>query len=392
MNGSLPNLPGSPGTRRVCVLRLGWSPPSSGTVVMQLFCPTCQAAFPGSQRCPRCGGLLLRPQEAAAVTSHTPAQPPPPEEATPTSRVVIGAVFAVGLYLGFRKLAMGFVAAAHPDPASWWTSSQAVTAICAWQVVAVMLGSLVAAAGRVSGFSFGAVVGGVGGVLVLAGELAAGAPRGMMLLIQPGIMVVVGAATGFIASRVWAALPTLEMPTINVQKLDPTQLVLEETAQKVRPTAWIQILVGAAIIVGAAASAEEIRSGAQRFSAGMLHTTTAGQGHFMTWQVGLFGMLLGSIIASGGTGAGVRHGLTAGVLGAIGILAVSFARGEPVSPIAYWLTHLTLGDLSASHPMVIAASFGGVTFLSLLGGWLGGEILQPLGSHAQRKAVNLGLD
>ena len=35
---------------------------------MQLFCPTCQAAFPGTQRCPRCGGLLLMPQEAAENT------------------------------------------------------------------------------------------------------------------------------------------------------------------------------------------------------------------------------------------------------------------------------------------------------------------------------------
>ncbi len=32
---------------------------------MQLFCPACQAAFAGTQRCPQCAGLLLLPHEAA---------------------------------------------------------------------------------------------------------------------------------------------------------------------------------------------------------------------------------------------------------------------------------------------------------------------------------------
>src|SRR4051812_6322538 len=116
---------------------------------MQLFCPACQAAFPGTPRCPRCGGLLLLPQEAAeAATARPTAAAPPSFHPSPAGRIVVGGVLALGLYLALRKLAMGAVLAAAPDPDAGWVSFEGLAAVCGGQVLAVIFGAVVAAAGR----------------------------------------------------------------------------------------------------------------------------------------------------------------------------------------------------------------------------------------------------
>src|SRR5438874_1601846 len=125
---------------------------------MQLFCPACQTAFPGAQRCPRCGGLLLMPQEAAEEATPRPRAKPrqAPLQTSPAGRVAVGAVFALGLYLGLRELATGVILAAHPQPDGWWSSFDGLVAVCGAQVVAVIFGAILAAAGRTGGFTFGA--------------------------------------------------------------------------------------------------------------------------------------------------------------------------------------------------------------------------------------------
>src|SRR5262245_32632559 len=181
---------------------------------MQLFCLACNAAFPGTQRCPRCGGLLLMPQEAAEAAAVLSKGPPPAlPQPTPFGRVTVGVVFALGLYLGFRKLATGVVLAAYPNPESWWASMDGLMTVCGGQAVAVIFGAIVAAAGRLGGFGFGAAVGGVCGGLFLAAELLTGAPpQDLVLYVQPLILIMVGGVAGVLATRVWSAVPVVDMP------------------------------------------------------------------------------------------------------------------------------------------------------------------------------------
>lgn len=353
---------------------------------MQLFCPACQVAFPGTQRCPRCGGLLLMPQEAADAAP--PARPhplPEPPQPTPAGRVLVGGLFALGLYLGLRKLAMGVVLAAHPDPESWWASFEGLVAVCGGQGLAVVFGAVVAAAGRRVGLVFGAAVGGVCGALFLAAELLAGAPpQDLVLYIQPVLLVVVGGVAGVFAARVWGAVPLLDMPVVDRSRLSSSRFAIEDAPDPGRPTAWIRVLAGAMLMLASVAVAEQVRSGAQKYSGGMLKVTTIGQGRFLTWQIAVFGVLTGGAVAAAGTGAGLRHGLLSGALGGVGVLGLTALSGRSLGPVEYWLSSLSLHDLPPDAPLALLAAAGGVAALGLFGGWLGGTLFLPLAPERLR--------
>src|SRR5215203_3894176 len=221
---------------------------------MQLFCPACQAAFPGTQRCPRCGGLLLMPQEAAEATPTAPREKAfplqEPLKTSPAGRVGVGAVFALGLYFGLRELATSAILAVQQEPEGWWLSFEGLVAVCGAQGLAVIFGAVIAAAGRTGGFMFGAAVGGLCGGLFLAAELLAGAPaRDLVLYIQPMALVLVGGIAGVFAARVWGAVPILDLPVLDRNKLSSSRFALETTEHPGRPTLWIRILAGAMVMV-----------------------------------------------------------------------------------------------------------------------------------------------
>ena len=361
---------------------------------MQLFCPACQAAFSGTQRCPRCAGLLLLPHEAAEVVAPRPKAPPPPRpQRPPVGRVVVGAVFALGLYLGLRKLATGVVLAAHPEPDAWWGSFEGLVAVCGGQALAVIFGSVVAAAGRAGGFFFGAAVGGLCGGLFLAAELLAGAPpQDLVLYLQPVVLVCVGGVAGVFAARVWGAVPILDMPIPDRHRLSSSRFALDEPISSGRPTSWIRVLVGAMMMLVAVAVADKVRNGAQKYSGGMLRVTSIGQAQFITWQLGVLGVLIGGATAGANTGAGIRHGIMAGALGGVGVIGLTSVVGEPLGPVAYWLSTLSLGGAPLNDPAGITAAICGVLLLGIAGGWLGDVLFQPLAPVHMRRRLHSNVD
>jgi hypothetical protein len=361
---------------------------------MQLFCPVCQGAFAGTQRCPRCGGLLLLPQEAAeAVAPRVAEAPPQPVVTPPAARVAVGAVLALGLYLGLRKLVTGAVLATQDETGGWWLSLEGLWAVCGTQAGAVLFGAVVAAAGRRGGLGFGAAVGGLCGALFLIGELLAGAPaQDLVLYVQPLVLLGAGACAGAAASRVWGAVPELHLPVTDRSRLSSSRFTLGETEEPGRPTSWLRVLVGASLLVLAIVAADKVRSGAQKYSGGLLRVDSVGQGRFLTWQLAVLGGLAGGVAAGAGTGAGIRHGVLAGVAAGAGVLALTSAAGEPLGPIAYWLAQLSLTGLPQNDPAVLVATAGGMLVLGVAGGWLGGLLFLPLAPDHMRAPARAGLD
>jgi hypothetical protein len=306
--------------------------------------------------------------------------------------VVVGVVLGLGLYLAVRKLVTAGVLATEPDPAAWWLSARGLAAVYAAQAAAVLFGAVIAGAGRVSGAPLGLAVGVVCGGLFLGFELLTGVPaRDLVFYLQPPVLALLGLVTGAAGARVWTAPPVVEVPPPPQSKLSSLCLTPDALAAG-RPTVWWRVLAGALVMTLGVAFADTGRKTLQKYSGGTLRVQSQGQGKFITGQLATLAVLGGAVLAAAGTGAGVRHGLLAGLIGGAGVLAVCARAGEAVPPVEYWLGQTTLDGLPLTAPAVIATIAGGVLLLGVVGGWFGGKLFLPLAPSHLRNRLRGGLD
>ncbi|HXD85868.1 MAG TPA: hypothetical protein VN641_05215 [Urbifossiella sp.] len=345
---------------------------------MLLFCPACDSAFTGVSRCPRCGGLLLMPEETAQEESLI-GDAPAPLAPTPAGRAFVGTIVALGCYLGLRKLTMGSVFALHSSVERWWQSDEALVAVFLLQVLAAGFGAVLASAGRMRGIGLGALVGIVCGIAFLGAEVAAGTPpTQLVLLLQPVMLAVIGAIAGAAGAWFWPAVPAFDLPPPLVKRSSSISLYDDTPRDTRRPTVWWRVVLGAFFIVAGMTLAEKARYSAEKASGGMLRVTSQGQGRFMSWQIATLAVLLGGAVAGSGTGAGVRHGIYTGLLGGIGIAAMRTVHGSFTQPEEYLLTWMNLTVNGPHDPIGLLGIGMAVLIASFVGGWFGGQLFLPL--------------
>jgi hypothetical protein len=298
---------------------------------------------------------------------------------SPVGRVVVGTVLALGLYLGLRKVFTGGLVASAVDPVQWWLTTDGLSVVFSLQAIAVLFGAVLAGAGRTRGFPLGVAIGGLCGGLFLAAEVLEGAPPGLLVLsAQPLVLAVGGGIAGMLGCRLWPTSPELDLPMPAPSKMSSIQLGVTLPPDPPRPTAWLRIVAGAAIMVAGVGLADKVRHNAQRYSGGLLKVESMAQGRFLSWQFATLVVLTGGAVAGAGTGAGLRHGVLAAVFGAAGVFGLTAARGEATPPVTYWLDKLHVNSGTLADPMVIAAVGGGLLVAGIVGGWLGGALFLPL--------------
>jgi len=336
------------------------------------------------------------PQEAIALPARTHDSGYEPYSPSALNRIIVGTLLALGLYLALRKLSTGWILATVSDPAELWLSFEGLRAIVGFQVVSAVFGALLAAAGRPMGYALGAVIGGLCGGLFLAAEVyASGAPVfDLIMLMQPGVMLVAGMVAGVVGGRIWPTPPNVDKPVpVSPDKLSSIQLGMDEIIPHGRPTAWIRIVVGAMIMVAGVTQADKVRFGAQKYSAGALRVQSQGQGRFMSLQLATLAALAGAAFAGAGTGSGIRHGVLAGMLAGLGVAGLGAATGEMVGPVEYWLGQLEMRGLGIQNPAAMAVIGGSVAMVGAIGGWLGGTLFLPLApAHMRGNKLRIGQD
>jgi hypothetical protein len=363
---------------------------------MQLFCPACQAAFSGTSRCPRCGGLLLMPQEATALPPRARNTGYEPYTPSPANRVLVGTLLALGLYLALRQLATGWLMAANTDLDSWWLTFEGLQVVLGIQTAAAVVGAVMAGAGRPNGLVLGGLVGGLCGGLFLGAEVYSAGTQvfDLVLLIQPGVLFVAGAIAGVVGGRVWPTPPDVEKPIpLSPDKLSSIRFGMEEVIAPGRPIAWIRIIIGAIVMFVAITQADIFRNQAQKYSYGTLKVSSHGQGKFLSLQLATIAALVGATLAGAGTGSGIRHGVLAGALAGIGVVALGASSGEFVPPLQYWLGKLHMHGMEVRDPSVMFVVGMSVALVGAIGGWLGGTLFLPLApAHLRDKKVRLAGD
>jgi len=352
---------------------------------MQLFCPACQTAFTGVSRCPRCAGLLLSPDEAAFLPPDADVAPARPGRPSAAGRLVVGTVAALGAYLALRKFLAGWATAAVSDLDGWWASDDALAAVLVVQALSAVFGALLAGAGRGGGLWLGLVVGGVTGGLFLGAEVAGGAPPGyLVLLVQPAVLAVLGAVAGAVGGKVWAGVPHLDMPTPAVRRSSSVHLGEVTPKPAGRPTVWWKVLAGAAVVVLGVGFADPARKLVERNAKGTLRTASIGQARFLSAQLATLAALGGAALAAAGTGAGLRHGVLAGVFGSVGLAGLTTAQGALPAPAVFLVEHMNLDAADPGGPVVLAAVGFGLVVAGVVGGWLGGTLFLPLAPSHMR--------
>ncbi|MCE9566422.1 MAG: hypothetical protein K8U57_30730 [Planctomycetes bacterium] len=360
---------------------------------MLLFCPACQATFPGASRCPRCGGILLMPHEVAPNSKRRIKNEPATTRPTFVSRLIVGVVLSLACYLAVRKLAIGVVCSVNPDPSEWWLTPTGMMAVQAVQAAAVVFGAMIGAAGQSKGGTLGGIVGVVCGGLFIGYELMAGVPvQTLGLYLQLPVLAAFGLIGGLVGGKLWGAPPTLMLGIPGSGKLSSLQLNEVVEAERRRPTDWARVLIGTTIMVAGVTAAEDIRLFVQRYSGGIFHSRMGPEGDFLTWQLATLIALVGAMVAGAGTGAGARHGLIAGMFGALGVYGLCSQRGDVFPALKYWLEKLSIPLKPITTPETIAVIVGTVALLGLIGGWMGGSLFQPIVPEHMRRGRHYGFD
>jgi hypothetical protein len=354
---------------------------------MQRFCPKCRNYFAGQMLCPNCFVQLQASTEGPTsdassysdrLQDYFPQLQPPF-----WMRFLIGLILAQGLYYGLRELVLSYLYAVDTSP-DWWGTDGGWIAARSLQLTALFVGALVAGAGHSRAVFLGLVLGICNSVVVLVAEYRLGSlPEGAVLYGQPVANLVAGVAGGLLGRLLWRpvhAFPAL--PGMSVAPYTPFEVLVRHD-----PLRWAHIVLGAALALVGTVGAEKLRMFLSHAG-----TTTGGtliQVQFVDWQLATLALLAGGAYAGANTRSGLRHGMIAGALAAVGLIVAQFSLQVAFFPAhEFWLGQLELLP-SGGQVQIAGIVFCSVTawLTATVGGWLGAELMPPT---VQRRMLRFG--
>jgi hypothetical protein len=345
---------------------------------MLRVCPRCRGTS-HHFLCPRCG---TRTDDTEAPANLAPAAAPAAEAAEPLSAgtgLFMGLLLAQGLYYALRHLVTALLLAAG-DPAAeaeYWAGFHGLVTQHTLQTITLLLGGMIAGAGQKHGLVIGVTLGAANAILLmglpaLAGQL----PNELLLIGQPLLHMVVGAAGGYLGSRVWQQappVPTFADPRANQERLT-TMLPDQPTTVVTEPLPWVRIILGTAVAAGGTLGARLIRDFVLAASGGLRGSAEIQRSQFITWEISVLAQVIGGGLAGAATRSGGVHGFWVGMLAsAIMVTAQSFANMTLRShEFTAWLIGLPVPEGS---PAALVIQGVQAVALAALGGWLGALIL-----------------
>jgi hypothetical protein len=329
---------------------------------MAMVCPQCRTNYEQRLQCPTCGTRLLYRDGAAVKGQRTGSG----WQQTPWGRILIGLLLAQGLFYGLRHLLTGVLLVLQDGGQEPGSALQGVVLFQALQILALLLGGLLAGCGQRSGVLLGAVVGvwnGVFSVLALVGP--GQALTAVALYGQPLIHMAFGAAGGWVGCSIWKPLPLPAAPGASrpVRKAEP--------ARRQRPLfsgriAWLRVLLGSALAVAGSLSATLVFETVLKYSGDRLSASTELQDWLVTWEIRALALLAGGALAGSTTSNGPKQGLCVGML----------------------TTAVLLGAQSSHHTATLATlTLIGSVSLALAGGWFGSQLLPPVVPYKRVRGV-----
>jgi hypothetical protein len=290
--------------------------------------------------------------------------------------LLIGVLLAQGLYFALYHLVTAWLIG-HDGPGAedqFQDTLEGLVVRQGLQGAALVIGGMLAAAGRRGGIIIGATVGLANALLLIGLQYLQ--RRGVDELAwfsQPLIHAFIGAAGGVIGAWVWQPPPVLP-PLVGDGHLGHealTTILPDRPMEDVwEPWPWGHILIGVAVAVIGTVGARYIREAVVVAGGG---TGREMQSQFIIWEIALMAQVIGGVIAGAGCRAGLLYGFWVGVAAAI-ILAV----GQSVPALrvpSQGLLAILGGGTADGDTVVLTFQAIQAVLLGSLGGWLGGLIL-----------------
>ncbi len=338
---------------------------------MNLYCPSCQTAFPGTDICPRCGIRLLTPSEAFTIMPERAYAAPDTIRATLLTRMIVGLTVASGLYVGLHE----WMSVVGPAKEPGEESQTAVWFGFAMQTLAAVVGGLLAGAGRPLGLFTGLIVGGaVGGLSLLPAATSEGVePLAVGLAVG---VAVIGSFAGFVGSKIWPATSEVLDPVNRGSGSSLAHLAQsEDRARMHRQTDWLRVIIALTIALIGVGGSGAIRAGIRSATGGGMSMGGGGANPMVDLQVTAVLMLIAGLFVGSNTRSGPRHGLILGAAVGLISIALSLVRMPP-SVVGLLRLFNIYPDLSNPNALLVVM----LTSLLTCGvmGWFGAQLLPPL--------------
>src|SRR5438105_12327840 len=160
---------------------------------MAMVCPQCNSSFEQRWHCPTCGVRLLYQSQQTRVNGG--GAEGSQWQQTPWGRILIGLLLAQGLYYSLRHLCTaGLLASGENASHDVWNTLYGLIFLQGLQGVGLLVGGMLAGAGKRQGAFYGAVVGVWNGVIsILIAIQTASAMTTVAIYGQPILQAAFGA-------------------------------------------------------------------------------------------------------------------------------------------------------------------------------------------------------
>jgi hypothetical protein len=328
---------------------------------MSMVCPQCNDAFEQRLSCPNCGVRLYYHSAGGPVNRPNPNRR---WQQSAIGRVLLGLVLAQGLWYGLGRLYTSFELVSKEQLSLNDSNPVVLIVLQGLQLLALLLGGLLAGAGHPAGEGIGAAVGLVNGLLCVVFQPIPGqGATTVALYSQPLLQAAVGALAGWIGRAVWKPLPSASPTRVTpAAKIGVPRRPMASLFQG--RVAWVRVAIGSIVaVVGSLSAAlileRAIAAGAPRGGVAAYHDLMYLQDRILTWEIKALALLFGGALAGINTRNGLKQGLCVGVVATLVLAGVLAAQGRATLPV--------LGGTALS-----------ALCLSLVGGWFGCQLLPPV--------------
>jgi len=289
-------------------------------------------------------------------------------EQTAWSRLFAGLLLAQGLAYGSQHLCTaGFLASTDGNHFEWATLWGLVL-LHILQGMSLLIGAGLTGAGQRQGMLFGGLIGLVHGLIFL---IVQGENSESLSLVavcgQPILFAAIGTLGGRIGMLIWKPMPVLQLGGLpeNAPKVPWNALSFLQYFEG--PVSFGRVVVGMLVVVIGVVWSNLILSIIIGASGGSLVLSTHLQDRLLLFEISALATLAGSGLAGATTWNGLKQGLCVGM--ASSVILVGIQLGSPKAVLETTLF------------MIISTMF-----LSLAGGWFGGQLFPPVAQRRRRGA------